>query len=102
MARPTAAIVDMVARAAGPTVEWLADRYGFPFSVVHDFDYPGHSARRMHGLPSRSGVELIDRLRQAADEAAIPLIVNATAAALYADPERIVRGVEITRPDGGR
>ncbi len=93
-------IVDTVARAAGPTIEWLADRYGLPFSVVNDFDYPGHGARRMHGLPSRSGAELIDRLRQAVDEAAIPLIVNATATALYADDERVVRGVEITRPDG--
>lgn len=95
-----AAVVELVAREAGPTVEWLADRYGLPFSVVHDFDYPGHSARRMHGLPSRSGLELIDRLRQAADEAEIPLILNATVSALYAGADRIVRGVEITRPDG--
>jgi len=93
-------IVDVVAREAGPAIEWLADRYGFPFSVVHDFDYPGHSARRMHGLPSRSGVELIDRLRQATEEAAIPLILDATGSALYAGAERLVRGVEITRPDG--
>ena len=95
-------IVDMVAREAGPAVEWLADGYGLPFSVVNDFDYPGHSARRMHGLPSRSGAELIDRLRQAADEAAITLILDATVTTLYADDERLVRGVEITRPDGGR
>jgi fumarate reductase flavoprotein subunit len=95
-----AAIVDLVARQAGPTVEWLADRYGFPFSVVHDFDYPGHSARRMHGLPSRSGVELIDRMRQAADESEIPLILNATITALCAGADRVVRGVEIIRPDG--
>jgi fumarate reductase flavoprotein subunit len=95
-------IVDTISREAGPTVQWLADRFGFPFSLVHDFDYPGHSARRMHGLPSRSGVELIERLRQAADDAAISLIVNATAAALYADSERVIRGVEITRPDGTR
>jgi fumarate reductase flavoprotein subunit len=95
-----AAIVDIVTRESGPAVEWLADRYGFPFSVVHDFNYPGHSARRMHGLPSRSGIELIDRLRQAADEVAIPLIVNATVTALYAGDDHAVRGVEITRPDG--
>ena len=94
------AIVDVIAREAGATVEWLADRYGLPFSVVHDFDYPGHSARRMHGLPTRSGAELIDRLRQAAEEAAIPIIVDATVTALYADADRVVRGVEITRPDG--
>lgn len=95
-----AAIVKSVTRGAGPTIEWLADRYGFPFSVVHDFDYPGHSARRMHGLPTRSGVELIDRLRQAADEAEIPLVLNATVSALYAGPDCVIRGVEITRPDG--
>jgi fumarate reductase flavoprotein subunit len=97
-----ATIVETVTREAGRTVEWLADRYGFPFSLVHDFDYPGHSARRMHGLPSRSGVELIDRLRQAADAAAIPVIVNATVTALYADSGRVIRGAEITRPDGTR
>jgi fumarate reductase flavoprotein subunit len=96
------ALVDLVAQQAGPTIEWLADRYGFSFSVVHDFDYPGHSARRMHGLPSRSGLELIDRLRQAADERGIPLVVNATVSTLYADEGLTVRGVEITRPDGTR
>jgi fumarate reductase flavoprotein subunit len=94
------ALVELVAQQAGPTVEWLADRYALPFSVVHDFDYPGHAARRMHGLPSRSGVELIDRLRQAADACGIPLIVNATAGALFADPNGAVHGVEIVRPDG--
>jgi fumarate reductase flavoprotein subunit len=97
-----ATIVKIVASEAGPTVEWLADRYGLPFSVVHDFDYPGHSARRMHGLPARSGAELIDRLRQAAEDAAIPIVVNAAATALYADAERMIGGLEITRPDGGR
>ena len=94
------AIVDIIAREAGATVEWLADRYGLPFSVVHDFDYPGHSTRRMHGLPTRSGAELIDRLRQAVEEASIPIIVDATVTALYADSERFVRGAEIIRPDG--
>ena len=96
------ALVELVARQAGPTVEWLADRYGLPFSIVHDFDYPGHSARRMHGLPSRSGVELIDALRQAAEQCEIPLVVNATVGALYANEDRSIRGVDIIRPDGTR
>jgi fumarate reductase flavoprotein subunit len=96
------AIVALVARESAPTVEWLADRHRLPFSVVDDFDYPGHCARRMHGLPTRSGAELIDRLRQAGDDAEIPLILNATVSALYAGEDRVVRGVEITRPDGTR
>ena len=69
-------LVALVAREAGPTVEWLADNYGLPFSVVHDFDYPGHSVRRMHGLPSRSGAELIDRLRAAVETADATLVTE--------------------------
>jgi fumarate reductase flavoprotein subunit len=97
-----AAIVEAIAQAAGRTVEWLADRYGLPFSLVHDFDYPGHAARRMHGLPTRSGLELIDRLREAAVNAGAALIVNAAVSALYAAAARAIRGVEIVRPDGTR
>src|SRR5437879_765579 len=96
------AIVDLVTAQSAPTVEWLADRYDLPFSVVHDFDYPGHAARRMHGLPSRSGAELIDRLRQAVEEAGLPLIVQATVTGLFSDAERRIHGLEITRPDGTR
>ena len=61
------AIVEVTSRGAAPLVEWLADRYGFPFEVVDNFNYPGHSALRMHGLPTRTGRELIDRLRSAAE-----------------------------------
>ena len=93
-------IAELVARESGPTVEWLADRYGLPFSLVHDFNYPGHSARRMHGLPSRSGAELIDRLNGAAEQAAITIVAEATVSALFADVEGVIRGFEVTRPDG--
>lgn len=99
---PDPAIVDVIARESGTTVEWLADRHGFPFTVVNDFDYPGHSARRMHGLPTRSGVELIDRLRQTADQEDIPILGKATVVGLFADAERVIRGVEISRPNGKR
>lgn len=91
--------VARVAQAVGPALEWLADRYGLPFSVVDNFSYPGHSARRMHGLPSRSGAELIDRLRGAVETAGIDVLCEAHVTALHADGAQI-RGVEITRPDG--
>jgi fumarate reductase flavoprotein subunit len=96
------AIVDLVAAQSGPTVEWLANRYDLPFSVVDDFDYPGHAARRMHGLPSRSGSELIDRLRGAVEQAGVPLLVDATVTALFSDTERRIHGIEATRPEGTR
>ncbi len=96
------ALVRLVAERAGPTVEWLAESYGLPFSVVHDFDYPGHKARRMHGLPTRSGAELIDRLRGAAERAEATLLCGARAVALHVDAARRLCGVEIERPDGSR
>ena len=34
-------LVDLLASRSAPTIEWLADRFGLPFSVVTDFDYPG-------------------------------------------------------------
>lgn len=93
------ALVDLLARNAGPTVEWLADRFGLPFSVVTNFDYPGHTRRRMHGLPSRSGRELVDRLRATCEAQGIDIICNRRAVTLFADGDRIT-GVEVDGPDG--
>ena len=97
---PAPEIVALVARSAAPLVEWLADAYGLDFSVVDDFDYPGHSARRMHGLPSRSGAELVDRLRGAVENAGIPIVARATVTTLFAEADGRVRGVAVSRPDG--
>lgn len=93
------ALVELMANAAAPAVEWLADRHGLPFSLVDDFDYPGHSRRRMHGLPSRSGRELIDALRAAAEGAGVDVLTEARVHTIHADAER-VHGVTLSRPDG--
>jgi catalase-peroxidase len=69
------AAVDRVVEVAGAALEWLADSHGLGFSVIDNFTYPGHSARRMHGLASRSGAELMDRLRAAAEAAGIAIVV---------------------------
>src|SRR5690606_5058811 len=79
-----AAVVDAVARESGPLVEWLADRYGLPFDVLDNFNYPGHSALRMHGLPSRTGRELIDRLRGAAEESDVVILTGSVVDTLFA------------------
>ena len=93
------ALVALMAGQSGPAIEWLADTYGLPFSVVTDFDYPGHSRRRMHGLPSRAGQDLIDALRSAAEAAGIDILCQARATTLFAAEGRI-HGAGITRPDG--
>jgi fumarate reductase flavoprotein subunit len=97
-----AAVADAVADGAGVLVEWLADRYGLPFDVIDNFNYPGHSAMRMHGLPTRTGLELINRLRNAAEASDISIVPERVAEALLAEPDGRIRGVEILRGDGRR
>ena len=95
-------IVDLLATAAAPTLEWLADAHGLAFSLVHDVDYPGHSRRRMHGLPARSGAELVDALRAAVERAGPHLVTEARVATLHAEAGGHVSGLEAIRPDGSR
>ena len=97
-----AAVVDAVARGAGPLVEWLMDRYGLPFELIDNFNYPGHAVMRMHGLPSRTGSELIDRLRHAAETSDITVLQQRIADVLLAEPDGRIRGVEMLRGDGER
>jgi fumarate reductase flavoprotein subunit len=94
------AVVDAVAQGAGPLIEWLADCYDLPFGVVDNFNYPGHSALRMHGLPSRTGLELINALRNAAETNDIVILTERMAERLLAEPDGRIRGVEILRGDG--
>lgn len=94
------AVLGAVTEAIGPTLAWLAARHGLPFDVITDFRYPGHSAYRMHGLPSRSGAELIDRLRAAVEAAAIPILTGAHVETLFADADGTVHGIAAARAGG--
>jgi len=94
-------LVKALTARAGEVIEWLADRHGLPFSLVADFDYPGHSRRRMHGLPQRAGRELIDALRSRIEALEIPLICDRRATLIYADADRIA-GAQLTLPDGSK
>lgn len=94
------ALVDALARGAGPAVDWLTKAYGLPFTVVEDFDYPGHTRRRMHGLPTRAGGELVDRLRATVEGQGIDLVCGRRAVTLHRDGRRIA-GVTLRREDGG-
>jgi fumarate reductase flavoprotein subunit len=90
-----AKLVRAVADGAGRTVEWLADSYDMPFEVITDFNYPGHAAHRMHGLPSRTGAELIDRLRSAAEARDIPILAGRLCQTLFTDEDGFIEGVEL-------
>lgn len=93
------ALVDLLASGSAEVIDWLVHRHGLPFSLVNDFDYPGHCARRMHGLPTRSGTELIDALRSACEAQGIDIICERRANVLFYDGHEVC-GVAAARPDG--
>jgi fumarate reductase flavoprotein subunit len=98
-------IVDTLARAAGPTVEWLVDRFGLPLDLVEGFLYPGHSRPRMHAPPDRSGAELVGGLLRAVEEHGAGLVCEARVDALLVERKADggiarVRGLRVERRDG--
>lgn len=88
-----------LATGAAPVIDWLTSTHHLPFSVVTDFDYPGHSRRRMHGLPTRSGAELMDALRVACERQNIEIVGNLRAETLFSQNRRVA-GLAARRPDG--
>ncbi|MGR3497061.1 FAD-dependent oxidoreductase [Citreimonas sp.] len=94
------ALVAALTENAAEAIGWLTDGLGLPLTLVHDFDYPGHSRRRMHGLPDRAGAALVDALRSAAEAREVPVICERVAHTLCAEDGEPV-GVIARRPDGG-
>ncbi len=98
--KSNAATLDVAVKNVGPALEWLNERFGLAFDVIADFKYPGHSRFRMHGLKRRTGSELIDELRSAAEREDIPIITSSRATTLFVDAEKRIRGIEIARGGG--
>ena len=93
-------IVDAVARASAPAIEWLADRHGVPFMLLTGFLYPGFSVERMHTVPEKTGAALMTHLLRATVAAGVDLLCDARVTDLFATQDGRVTGVGFTRPDG--
>ncbi len=100
--RNDARLTRAYARAIGPAVDWLGSAAGIPFELLDGFTYPGHSRRRMHAVPERTGRALMDRLLRAVEEAGITVLTEAHADTLLAAPGARVQAVAVRRPDGSR
>ncbi|AXV17472.1 3-ketosteroid dehydrogenase (plasmid) [Neorhizobium sp. SOG26] len=90
----------VLARNAGPMIDWLMDAHNIEFELVTGFLYPGHSRLRMHGPKSRTGADLEQALLAAVSNAGIDLVTGASVEDLYVDGSGRVTGVRFCRPDG--
>ena len=85
--------------ASAPALALLA-RHGITFELLDGFLYPGHSVRRMHALPERTGAALVAALEGAAVERGADLLCHARVVALEADRAGRVQRLRLERPDG--
>lgn len=100
-AKGTAApdLVSAYSQAIGPALDALADAHGLVWHVLDNFLYPGHSVHRMHTVPEKTGVALMQRLQAACDAAGVMIVTQARVTELWADQQHVIEGVGYTRPD---
>lgn len=75
---------------------------GITFELLDGFLYPGHSARRMHAVPERTGAALMAALERTATSLGADVLTQALVRELWLDDAGQVIGVGIERSDGSR
>ena len=93
-------VVLALARESARTVEWLAEECGVALSLVDSFLYTGHSVKRLHGSPNRTGSELMGSLLDACSSAGVDLLTEARVSDLFAHEDGRITGLRCRRPDG--
>ena len=93
-------LVEAYSQAVGPALDQLAERHGITLQVLDGFLYPGHSLRRMHAVPEKTGAALVAQLERAALAAGADLLTEATVRTLWVDADQRVTGLSYERPDG--
>ena len=93
-------LVAAYSRAIAPALDALQARHGLGFELLDGFLYPGHTRRRMHTLPQRTGAALVAALEAAATRAGALLVTDALVRELWVDEADRVIGVGYARPDG--
>jgi fumarate reductase flavoprotein subunit len=76
------------------------EKMGLPFEIVDGFLYPGHTVRRMHTMPEKTGATLMTRLAQVANDLGADFLGQSLVCELWVNSEDRVLGVGYQRPDG--
>jgi len=76
------------------------EKMGLPFEIVDGFLYPGHTVRRMHTMPEKTGSTLMTRLAQVANDLGADILGQSLVCELWVNAQDHVVGVGYQRPDG--
>ena len=93
-------LVKAYSAAIGPTIDVLQSRHAIEWMVLDGFLYPGHSVRRMHAVPEKTGAALVVQLEHAAIAAGADVLCDAKVTELWVDDQQRITGVGYARPDG--
>jgi fumarate reductase flavoprotein subunit len=93
-------LVKAFSHAVGQAIDALEARHAIRFEVLDGFTYPGHSVRRMHAMPERTGAALMAQLERAAVAAGADILTAALVRELWVDADDKILGVGYERPDG--
>ncbi len=93
-------LVAAFSQRIGAVMDVLAARHALEFIVLDGFLYPGHSVRRMHAVPQKTGAALVAQLERAAVSAGADIVTQATVRQIFVDSAQWVTGVGYQRPDG--
>ena len=92
-------LVKAYSEAIGPAMDALQAQHGIEFIVLDGFLYPGHSVRRMHAVPEKTGAALVVQLERAALAAGADVLCDAQVTELWVDNQQRITGVGYVRPD---
>lgn len=90
----------LIGERSGGVLDWLNETHQVPLLLDAKWTGLGHSARRLHIPPGRSGEELLALLLNACARAGAEVVTEATVIALYANEAHRVVGLKIERPGG--
>jgi fumarate reductase flavoprotein subunit len=93
-------LVTAFSERVGAVIDVLSARHAMEFIVLDGFLYPGHSVRRMHAVPQKTGAALVAQLERAAVRAGADIVTQATVRQIFVDNVQRVTGVGYQRPDG--
>jgi fumarate reductase flavoprotein subunit len=93
-------LVKAYSEAIGPAIDVLWVQHAIEFIVLDGFLYPGHSVRRMHAVPEKTGAALVAQLERAALAAGADILCDAQVTELWVDTSQRITGVAYKRPDG--
>jgi fumarate reductase flavoprotein subunit len=93
-------LVAAFSERVGAVIDVLCTRHAMEFIVLDGFLYPGHSVRRMHAVPHKTGAALVAQLERAAVRAGADVVTQATVRQIFVDNAQRVTGVGYQRPDG--